>query len=123
MAKQILTNAFWMASPSQHWAGLWAHPESNSHNYTELGFWQDLALTAERGLIDAVFFADTLGVLEIYEGKPDAVMRSGGMFPANDPMMLIPAMASVTENVGFGVTGNTTYEPPYLLGAMIRTCG
>lgn len=121
MAKHIMTNAFWMASPSQHWTGLWAHPDSTTHAYTELGMWQELAKTAERGLIDAVFFADTLGVLETYEGKPDAVMRSGGMFPANDPMMLISAMAAVTENLGFGITGNTSYEPPYLLARRFST--
>ncbi|KAA0085954.1 FMN-dependent monooxygenase [Mycolicibacterium sp. P9-64] len=119
--KQILTNAFWMASPAQHWTGLWAHPDSTSENYNELGFWLDLARTAERGLIDAVFMADGIGVLDVYEGKPDAVMRAGGMFPANDPMMVIPAMAAVTENLGFGITGNTSYETPYLLARRFST--
>lgn len=121
MAKQLLANAFHMASPSQSWGGLWAHPESNAQNYTELGFWQDLARTAERGLLDGIFFADTLGTPEVYEGKPDAVIRSGTMFPAYDPMMLISAMASVTENLGFGITGNTSYEPPYLLARRFST--
>lgn len=96
MAKEILTNAFYMASPAQAWTGLWAHPDSEGHRYNDLSYWTELAATAERGLIDGIFLADGVGVPDVYEGKPDALMRSGGMFPSNDPMMLIPAMAAVT---------------------------
>lgn len=121
MGKQILINAFYMASPAQAWSGLWAHPRSEGARYNKLGFWLDLARTAEDGLIDGIFLADTLGVNDVYQGKPDAVMRSGGMFPSNDPMMLIPAMAAVTSHLCFGVTANTTYEPPYLLARSLST--
>ena len=42
------------------------------------------------------------------------------MFPMNDPpMLLIPTMAYVTHHLSFGVTGNLTYEPPYLLARKI----
>lgn len=121
MTKQILTNAFYMASPAQAWTGLWAHPDAQGHRYNDLTFWTELAKTAERGLIDGIFLADGLGVPDVYEGKPDALMRSGGMFPSNDPMMLIPAMAAVTEHLCFGVTANTSYEPPYLLARRFST--
>jgi FMN-dependent oxidoreductase (nitrilotriacetate monooxygenase family) len=36
-------------------------------------------------------------------------------------MMLIPAMASVTEHLGFGVTANLTYESPYLFSRRMST--
>lgn len=121
MGQQILTNAFYMASPAQSWTGLWAHPQAQGERYNALSFWTDLARTAERGLIDGIFLADTLGVSDVYQGKPDAIMRSGGMFPSNDPMMLIPAMAAVTDHLCFGVTANTTYEPPYLLARRFST--
>ena len=39
MAKHILTNAFYMASPSQSWSGLWAHPKADGINYCDLDFW------------------------------------------------------------------------------------
>jgi len=48
MAKQILANAFYMASPAQSWTGLWAHPDSTGARYNELEYWTDLARTAER---------------------------------------------------------------------------
>lgn len=72
-------------------------------------------------MLDGIFLADGLGVLDVYEGRPDAVMRSGAMFPANDPMMLLPTMAAVTRNLCFGVTANTTSEPPYLLARRFST--
>ncbi|KQX23246.1 MULTISPECIES: LLM class flavin-dependent oxidoreductase [unclassified Sphingomonas] len=121
MDKQILINAFYMASPAQAWTGLWAHPDAQGERYNDLSYWIELARAAKKGLIDGIFLADTLGVADIYEGRPDAVMRAGGMFPSNDPMMLIPAMAAVTEHLCFGVTANTTYEPPYLLARRLST--
>jgi len=121
MGREILINAFYMASPAQGWTGLWAHPGAQGERYNELSFWTELARTAERGLIDGIFIADTLGVSDVYQGKPDALMRSGGMFPSNDPMMLISAMAAVTSHLCFGVTANTTYEPPYLLARRFST--
>lgn len=121
MGKQILINAFHMPSPAQAWTGLWAHPLAQGERYADLDYWIELARMAESGLIDAIFLADTLGVNDVYGGRPDAVMRSGGMFPSNDPMMLIPAMAAATRNLCFGVTANTTYEPPYLLARRLST--
>lgn len=119
--KKIAVNAFFMASPTQSWAGLWAHPGSNGLAYTDIEFWTDLARQCERGLIDAVFLADILGANDVYGGTSDAALRAGTMMPNNDPMMLISAMAAVSKNLCFGVTGNTTYEQPYLLARRFST--
>lgn len=119
--KQIAINAFSMAAPTQSWAGLWAHPDSNGLAYTDLEFWTDLAKLCERGLIDCVFLADVLGANDAYGGTPAAALRSGTMLPNNDPMMAISAMAAVTKNLCFGITGNTTYETPYLLARRFST--
>jgi len=119
--KKIAINAFSMASPTQSWAGLWAHPRSNGLSYTDIEFWTGLATLCERGLIDAVFLADVLGANDVYGGSADAVLRSGTMMPNNDPMMLISAMAAVSRDLCFGITGNTTYETPYLLARRFST--
>jgi FMN-dependent oxidoreductase (nitrilotriacetate monooxygenase family) len=119
--RHIAINAFYMASPTQSWAGMWPHSRSTGADYNTLKFWIDLAKQAESGLIDCVFVADALGVPDTYGGNPDAAIRSGAHFPANDPMLLIPVMASVTRHLTFGVTGNTTYEPPYLLARRLST--
>lgn len=121
MSRELHFNAFWMASPAQSWAGLWSHPSSNGANYNTLSFWTDLARQAEAGLLDGIFLADALGVPDVYAGRPDAVIQSGAMFPSNDPMMVVSAMAAVTKHLCFGITGNTTYEPPYLLARRFST--
>jgi long-chain alkane monooxygenase len=121
MTKQIRINAFYSASPSQSWPGLWTHPDSEEQDYNSIEYWTKLARICETGLIDGVFFADVLALPSIYQGKPDAALTSGTFCPINDPMMLIPVMASVTEHLSFGVTGNTTYEPPYLLARRMST--
>lgn len=119
--KELLVNAFFCASPSQSWTGLWSHPRSNSADYNSLAFWTDLARTCERGLLDGIFLADTLGVADVYESSPAAVLRAASFVPALDPMLVIPPMAAVTKNLTFGVTGNTSYEVPYLLARRLST--
>lgn len=119
--KQIAANAFYMASPAQSWAGLWAHPRSNGPRYNTIEFWTELAQLSERGLIDAVFIADILGANDVYGGSADTSLRSGTMSPSLDPFPLVSAMAAVTKNLCFGLTGNTTYEQPYLLARRLST--
>jgi long-chain alkane monooxygenase len=41
--------------------------------------------------------------------------------PVTDPLLLIPAMAYVTRNLGFGVTCTVSYEPPYMLARRFLT--
>jgi FMN-dependent oxidoreductase (nitrilotriacetate monooxygenase family) len=53
-----------------------------------------------------------LGVYDVYGGGPDAALRGAIQVPVNDPLLLIPGMAQVTEHLGFGVTSTLTYEPP-----------
>ena len=74
-----------------------------------------LARIAERGKFSFIFFADSYSTFEVYSNSPDTMLRCGSQFATNDPMVIIPAMASVTKSVGFGVTGSTTYLTPYLL--------
>ncbi|VTU27275.1 Dimethyl-sulfide monooxygenase [Variovorax sp. PBS-H4] len=121
MNRHILVNAFSCASPAHTWSGLWTHPDSSGPRYNTLAYWTEMARTCEEGLLDGVFIADALGVPDVFEGKPDAMLRSGSFCPSLDPMMLVPAMAAVTKHLGFGITGNTTYEMPYLLARRFST--
>ena len=119
--KKLQVNAFYCGSPGQSWAGLWTHPRSKATEYNTMGFWTELAQICEGGLLDGIFIADGLGISDAYEGKPDAMLRSGSFVPILDPTLLIPLMASVTRHLCFGVTGNTTYETPYLLARRLST--
>ncbi|HUR00973.1 MAG TPA: LLM class flavin-dependent oxidoreductase [Nonomuraea sp.] len=93
--------------------GLWSHPANNRHRYTDLEYWTDLARLLERGLFDAVFLADVVGAYDRYRGGPETAIREAVQIPANDPLLVVPAMAAVTRHLGFAVTFSTTYEPPF----------
>lgn len=101
--------------------GMWTHPRDRTVNYTDLDYWADLARTAERGKLDGIFLADIVGVYDVYKGSPAPVIETGAQIPVNDPLMPISAMAYVTKHLGFGVTVNTTYEPPFLLARRMST--
>jgi FMN-dependent oxidoreductase (nitrilotriacetate monooxygenase family) len=87
--------------------GLGTDPES-----VFAGFEQS-ALAAERGLLDAVFFADSPGL---------AVFRAR-YFPqvGFDPLELISALSRSTSQVGLVATASTTYSAPYDLARRFAT--
>lgn len=121
MAQEILLNAFHMNCIGHQSYGLWTHPRDTARQYNTLGYWCDLARTLERGLFDGLFLADVLGVYDVYGNSPDAALRNATQVPVNDPLMLVPAMAMVTEHLGFGVTCTLSYEPPYTFARRMST--
>jgi long-chain alkane monooxygenase len=121
MPREIRLNVFDMNSVGHIQHGMWTHPRDQSARYTEIEYWQHLARTAERGLFDAIFLADIIGVYDVYGGSPAASIRNAVQIPINDPLLVVPVMAAVTKNIGFGVTSNATYEAPYLFARRLST--
>src|ERR1700719_29666 len=121
MPKQIRLNAFDMNCVGHQSPGLWTHPRDRSDRYNTLDYWVELAKLLERGKFDALFLADVLGVYDVYRGSPDAAIANAVQVPVNDPLLLIPAMAYVTRNLGFGVTCAVSYEHPYTLARRFST--
>ena len=120
-AKQIRVNAFDMNCPTHLVAGTWRAAGSRAREYKDLGYWTDLARTCERGLMDGIFIADVLGVYDVYGGSNDGALRGGAQVPVNDPSLVVPAMAAVTEHLGFGVTASTSFEHPYTFARRMST--
>jgi len=118
--KRIYLNAVTISGPTAS-PGMWAHPEDRGHEYASLKYWTELARTLERGKFDAIFFADMLGVYDVYKGNKDTAIRQAIQVPLNDPSFLIPAMAAVTKHLGFAATFSTTYEHPYALARKLST--
>lgn len=121
MAKEISFNAFEMNCVTHQSPGLWRHPQDRSRDYKTLSYWVDLAKTLERGLFDGIFLADVQGLYDVYGASPDAALAHATQVPVNDPLLLVPAMALVTQNLGFGVTVNLSYEPPYAFARRMTT--
>lgn len=121
MRKQIRLNAFDMNCIVHQSPGLWTHPRDRAETYTTLGYWTDLARTLERGKFDGMFLADVLGIYDVFAGSPRAALEGAIQVPVNDPLLLIPAMALVTEHLGFGVTCTLSYEHPYPFARRMST--
>lgn len=118
---EILFNAFAMNTVGHLSPGQWRNPRDRSGAYNRLRTWTDLAQVLERGLFDGLFIADVIGLYDVYGGGPDAALRHAAQVPINDPMLLVSAMAHVTEHLGFGVTANLTWTSPYLLARAFST--
>lgn len=121
MSRTIRINAFHMSTPAHSWAGLWRHPRDRSVDFTSLKYWEELAVTSERGLFDGVFLADTFGAYDVYGGGVETTIAAGAQLPSLDPILTVPAMAAVTQHIGFGVTANLTYEHPYQFARRFST--
>lgn len=121
MKKIIRFNAFQINAANHQSPGLWRHPRDQGANYTSMTHWIALAQLAERGLFDAIFIADVLGVYDVYQGNVDAALKHAIQVPLNDPMALVPVMASATKHLGFGVTCSLTYEHPYSFARRMST--
>src|ERR1700688_3423824 len=91
MTKQIRLNAFDMNSVGHIQHGMWTHPRDQSARYTEIEYWQHLARTAERGLFDAIFLADIIGVYDVYGGSPAASSATRSRSPSTTPCWLFPS--------------------------------
>jgi len=118
---ELLLNAFEMNTVGHLAHGLWRHPRDRSRDYHDLAHWQSLARTLEAGLFDGLFLADVAGVYDVYGGNADAALRHAIQLPVDDPLPLVPAMAAVTEHLGFGITVNIAHEQPHLFARRIST--
>ncbi|WIE55337.1 LLM class flavin-dependent oxidoreductase [Curtobacterium sp. MCBD17_003] len=119
--RRIRFNAFDMNCVAHQSSGLWRHPRDRSRHYKDLSYWTDLARLLESGDFDGIFIADVLGTYDVYGGSNEAALRTGSQVPVNDPMLLVSAMASVTERLGFGITAGTAYEHPYPFARRMST--
>ena len=119
--REIRLNAFDMACVGHIQHGMWTHPRDRSSDYTSLNHWVSLARLLERGLFDGLFLADILGAYDVYEDSPAPSLRNAVQIPLIDPMALVPAMAHATTHLGFGVTCNLAYEPPFLFARRMAT--
>ena len=119
--RRIRFNAFAINGVGHQLPGIWRHPADRSRDYTNLEHWTRLARLLEGGLFDGIFLADALGPYDVYGGSADAALRTAAKIPMNDPMMLVSAMAAVTQNLGFGITASTSAEHPYTFARRMST--
>lgn len=87
----------------------WRHPEAYpdaNFSFTKL---KTFAQRLEQAKFDAFFMADHLAVMNM----PIEALKRSATVTSFDPMTLLPALASVTRNIGLIATASTTYNEPY----------
>jgi len=109
--RKMRLGAFIMATG--HHIAAWRHPGSQLDAGVNIDHYIRLAQTAERGLFDQVFVADSPGVQQ-QQDNLDAFSRQGRI-SYFEPVTLWAALSVVTKHIGFVATASTTYEDPFLL--------
>jgi FMN-dependent oxidoreductase (nitrilotriacetate monooxygenase family) len=84
----------------------------------QLDHWVELAKLAEKGKVDALFFADQFGMSE---GAWELVVENALHFPNGDPSVLISAMAYATSELGFIFTNSVMQQHPYTFARIATT--
>lgn len=102
--RQLRLNAFLMSTG--HHEASWRLAESDPTSNTDVAHFVRLAQTAERGLMDSVFFADS-----------PALFGEVGRRPAGslEPTVLLTAMGAATTHIGLIATASTSYNDPFNL--------
>lgn len=119
--KHIRFNAFDMNCITHLSPGLWRYPGDQALKYKDIEYWQNVARIAEKGLFDAIFIADVLGVYDIYNGNDEAALRGAVQTPVNDPVQLAAIGAAVTKHLGFGITAGVPFEHPFPFARRLST--
>jgi alkanesulfonate monooxygenase SsuD/methylene tetrahydromethanopterin reductase-like flavin-dependent oxidoreductase (luciferase family) len=114
MTKQMAIGLFVLGYG--HNVGSWRADGTRASDLLSLDYYVELARLAERGKLDMMFFAEILYGYE-QAGRPCGQMA----FPTLDPLVLIGALATVTDHIGLAATYSTTYTDPFATAAKLAT--
>lgn len=121
MKRKMHLLAYVKTGPTANLPGAWQHPQADLDNLFTPERYEHLARVLEAGRFDGCFFADTLGLPDLYQGSFDAYLRYGGQLSYLDPMIVLPVMARATRHLGLGATLSTTFYPPYHLARALAS--
>lgn len=94
-----------------HHKAAWREPGSAAERMGDIGYYESLARTAERGKLDAVFFADGHAAGNV----------SGGPQWFLEPLTALSAMARATEHIGLISTISSTFFSPFHAARMLAS--
>jgi len=98
--------------PAGHHLAAWRHPRSQADAGVNFRHFIEIAHTAERGLFDMLFSADSATANAVFT---ESGLRRMSYVAWIEPFTLLAALASVTTHIGLACTASTTYEEPFSL--------
>lgn len=94
-----------------HHRAAWRHPSSAVERLGDIAYYESLAQTAERGKLDAIFFADGQSVDNIGDGPRWFL----------EPLTMLAAIARATKNIGLISTVSSTFFTPFHAARMVAS--
>lgn len=94
-----------------HHSAAWRHPDSRVEDLGDISYYEELAQLAERGMFDAVFFADGHSVRD--------PAGAGTWFL--EPITALSAMARATTRIGLVTTVSSTFYTPFHAARMLAS--
>ncbi|MFL1595134.1 LLM class flavin-dependent oxidoreductase [Rhodococcus ruber] len=95
-----------------HHSAAWRHPSSAAERIGDIAYYEELARTAERGCLDAVFFADGHCVNPGY---------TAGTTWFLEPLTALSAMARRTNRIGLVTTVSASFHTPFHAARMLAS--
>ncbi len=94
-----------------HHKGAWRHPNSSVEQLGDIRYYERLAQTAERGKLDAVFFADGQSAGNV----------SDGSWWFLEPLTAMAAMSRATDRIGLISTVSSTFYTPFHAARLVAS--
>jgi FMN-dependent oxidoreductase (nitrilotriacetate monooxygenase family) len=100
----------------------WRKPGSwVDRHHPNIGMFEEVARTAERGGFDMIFFGDSTGIPSTWGDSIDDAVRYGVAWPRFEMSPWITAMSRVTSHLGFGLTYASTFMHPFYTARLLNS--
>jgi FMN-dependent oxidoreductase (nitrilotriacetate monooxygenase family) len=103
--------------PCGHHIASWRHPDCHSDAGVNFQHFVEMAQTAERGLFDMLFSADSQTAWTGAEAHIDKVHYTAWL----EPYTLLSTLAAHTKNIGLVCTATTSFEQPFIVARKFAT--
>ena len=103
--------------PCGHHIASWRHPQCQADAGVNFERFVEMARTAERGLFDMLFSADSATAWTGAESAIDRVHYVAWL----EPYTLLSALSGYTKNIGLVCTATTSFEQPYFIARRFAT--
>lgn len=110
MQRTMHINAF-LFGAGHHTMG-WRHPDSSAHRVGEISYYEELAVLAESGCLDAIFFADGHSINREY---------SAGIPWLLEPLTMLSAIARSTTHIGLVTTVSSSFYTPFHAARLVAS--
>src|SRR5580700_2310744 len=90
-------------------------------HHPNIGMFEEVARTAERGGFDMIFFGDSTGIPNTWGDSIDDAVRYGVAWPRLDMSPWVTAMSRVTSHLGFGLTYASTFMHPFYTARLLNS--